>query len=533
MPSLPPPFAKTALRGAIFGVLCTSLILSGCGSDDPTNRVDDSTVTPKPVVENTDLLLHSAVKVNNVKFRAQDIITGQVLGEQVLSSGHDVTFKVPNSYFKTQNLVRLELIPVDATSSYFDPITNTSAVFNRKMQALVNFGKGSSTEATRYKIDAYSDLAYQRTLARMGLFDPNPADSTLASLNLLDLFNALDAANAETESVFSTSVTNYAKTAVNISKRADYIGLVFKVDARSFADQLLQVGHILNYANKNPSDNSPWLGFASAARVDFLDGDLDGRTLAGLGDSGSDKTLVNSLIVDSSAPVNSDVTRNEILKIGDDQKTYRETYNGSLGTPIKNFFKNLIKQEKTNEDGTKSVSDELTALNSIDYATFSFSNVNNIGGAFGGRIFNLHSAGAGNYTRAFGLEANEVQKRGINVDDTGLGLALKPDLEALMGLYDAADGCRLTISTNGNVTLSKGTFSMTTQVNRELNDSITRPDANSSVYLINVSNPSVTLPTFVQIRTNGTQVLSATAGRSLEAVPTTFSPPDLNCSFTP
>jgi hypothetical protein len=95
----------------------------------------------------------------------------------------------------------------------------------------------------------------------------------------------------------------------------------------------------------------------------------------------------------------------------------------------------------------------------------------------------------------------------------------------------AGAGCSLEIYPSGRILLTQGNNIYESTINREMGDTISRVNATTDRYLLNVVTPSDSLPSFIQVRTIGSQVVSATAGRSSELNPDVLQQIDATCTF--
>jgi hypothetical protein len=224
-------------------------------------------------------------------------------------------------------------------------------------------------------------------------------------------------------------------------------------------------------------------------------------TIYGQGDF--DDIYLNDPLV---TPINNNnPERNTKTLIGLDQQPAREDYNAAHGAIAKSIFLPFY------------------SINSQDYQWL---NQQDFVGALSNGGYELHSIGAGNYTRAYGLDTGET-KNFLNVDDSRqINM-----IEQLIGHHDNGNGCSLDIYPSGRVVATQGSLTDESTINRELTDSLSRPNANSNQYLLNVSTPSESMPYFIQIRSTGSTITSVTTGRSGDTIPEQLIQQKINCQF--
>ena len=477
-------------------VLATSgFMLIGCKGSNPTTRTTSSDLVPTPNTSTFKLTLQSPVELTNVEARVIDPISGQILHQEVIANDDQLTIELKASVLASKPLLYVELKPTGSNqSSYYDPIVDKKVPFNLPLRALVK----NTTGSQKIVIDPYTEITFQRAQIRAGWLTNRSDLSQLGMINL----NALNAATAEVDSVFN--VRNNIVLSQGINARNDLKNLTLANNQLNILDYFrFALGHIQQYAQQQPNATSPYLIFSQKAALDMLDGDLDGLTLYGFGDR--NKIFLNQPLVQPI--INSDPNRNQQSLLAVDQLLARRVYNLAVGDAIKQLFNPLFVVGSA----------EFQLINLYDYLNLDSR----------GNRFSLRSAGAGNYTRAFGLADNQVLKNYLNADDTGL----VSDIEQIAGLYQNSQGCQLELRPNGRVTLSQGTQYFTADIDRNFNDSMSRSNTASQAYLINITTPSDSTPSFLQVRTDGARILSAQSGRSLLDAPDQLAQVDLSCSF--
>lgn len=516
MPSLSLPNAGTFKRGVTTLSLAISFALTGCGSDTPTTRVSETEV---PEIPPYTIYVRSPVQFKHVQYRILNASTGTELVKKTVSDASDlVEMTIPAVNFPTQTLLLIEVSASNTNASYYDPILKKDTAFplSKKLHALVINNK---TNTTTYKVDPFSELAYRRTLYRTGQLD----SSSLEQPNY-GLINAqsVNYSNAEIESIFQVQPTTYGLSFADISKLKRT-----SQNVRLFTDLLFSIGHVKNYATQFNDQTAPWFGFVELVGRDISDGDLDGMTLAGLGDQGafSDQLSANNKLALEAPVLNTNPEHNTLAILAENQKSQRTVFNKNLGTVITNYFDPFF----------ASSSDEYKFIHSVNYEQLKTEG----GNLLTSISFGLRSAGAGNFTRAFGLFGDTLSKNALTADTNSISSNTSTnvsDLEQLAGRYSNGS-CVLNLSLTGRATLTNGTRTVESSINRDLQDNMFRASNTSTSYTVNIGKPSDN--TFIQLQianVNATdktplRLVSATAGTSFLDQPDQLSPIDFSCTF--
>jgi len=503
--AIKPRSARLMLSAAL---AAASVALLGCGANNPTTRTSSSGSNSTPEPATFQLTLQSPVRLTNIEARVIDAASGQIVHQSIISNDHRLNVNINRADARSQRLLYVELRPSALNQSrYYDPILDRDAPFNQPLRAILQ----SAASNQSILIDPYSEIAFQRAQVRSGWLN-NRADTT--QLGLITV-NALRAAQSEVAAVFNVRSVTLPQ---GLSSRTDLQRLNVTANQTRVLDYFrFSLGHAQYYVQQQGNNiDAPYLAFSQKAAIDMLDGDLDGLTLHGFGDQA--EIFLNSPLVQPI--INNNPERNQHLLLAEDQLPARRTYNVGVGDTIKQFFEPLF----------PSGSAEFKLINDYDYLNMSTRTT-----PTPPRPFALHSPGGGNYTRAFGLMDGQLVKNFINADDTGLVNDIaQNDIAQIAGIYQNPQGCRLVIQPNGKVTLTQGTQTAEADIDRNFGDSMSRADADSQSYLINITTPSDSTPSFLQIRTDGARVLFAQSGRSLLEMPSTeqLSAVDLRCDFT-
>lgn len=494
------PYSASPLLLSV--ALATSgLLLTGCGGSNPTTRTNSTDLVSTPSTATFTLTLQSPVRLTNVEARVIDAMSGRVLHQSVIANDHRVLVDIKRADVPAQRLLYVELRPAALNqSSYYDPILDSNrAPFNTPLRTIVQ----SNTNSRTVVIDPYSEIAFQRAQIRSGWLTNR---NDLSQLSLITL-NALNAANSEVSAVFTVRSNSISQ---GLSSREDIQKLTVNTNQTNTLNYFrFALGHIQHYVRAQGNNSAPYLAFSQKAALDMLDGDLDGMTIHGFGDQAG--IFLNTPLVEPILNIDPDRNQHPLLAV--DQLPARSTYNNAVGESIKQFFNPLF----------DSGSAEFKLINGdYDYLNMTVRPVPSAP-----KLFGLHSPGAGNYTRAFGLSSGQTIKNFLNADDTGL----VSDVEQIAGIYQNAQDCRLEIRPNGRVIFSQGNQRFEADIDRNFNDSMSRNSVDSQDYLINITTPSDSTPSFIQIRTEGTTIRSVQNGRSLLDTPDQLSQVDLSCEF--
>lgn len=532
MPSLSHFYGLSKLSQAIVLGLSSTVLLSACGSDTPTGtRAPIEVEKPEKTYE---LTVRSAFNVKNAQVRLIDAVTGTEIAKKDIVDGSEVKFDVKDSN-ASGNLLVAELSGKDTTSRYFDPTLNAFAPLNTPLH--VSFAMINSDGAVL--VSPYTEIALQRALVRSNSLDANKLDFT--NLDLISVAFA----NREVFNVFRVSPTALLPA---IGSMQDLQKLLLDTsdikkpfnDTTEYLNIFYGLGHIniqqREHNSANDRDITPALTFAKRAGQDMRDGSLDGMGLVGDGINGS--VFLSNPIV-TPITVNTDPKLNTKIGLEETQKLTRQNYANRLKSSIVDFLNTTLKS--TDQIG-------IQYFTTVDYLTGAHPKYNQNLPA----ISAPRSLGAGNFKRAFGLGqiklTNEPQRtldgnckqtfttvnpdfgKEGNVDqfvnvDCQIGANADGEvgaynaIENLVGTYSSADNsCKLAIYFNGNIILSNGNQSFSSSVNRDQSDAIIRLQPNVSVasdkqpYLLNVGSAERNPPEFIQIRTEGQNIISAVAG---------------------
>ena len=516
----------SALAICIAGASLT--LLSGCGgSSDATTRNSNTSTPPSTVRTAFFATITSPVELTNVRARAFDSSTGNQLDQIIITRGTTAALSIPVAYIKSNNIILLSLEPIDSSSSYYDPMLANgkghAAKFNQTLHALISMNKID----TPYKVDPFSEMAYQRALIRTGTFTLDAP-----KLNRLTI-DQLNQANNEISQSLGTQVTAPFVTDFNSVKNIasqhiyNEVSNINTTKTLSSSVQSFYFGlaQLALYAQNNPSDPTPYLNFGLRAALDLRDGDLDGMTTFGGEADGTVKISNPILYSGVVSQVNSDPDHNDILSLINVNLAQRNARGDALKIAGNHFFDTVNAALSVD---LRMDADTRTFLQTANYAVFKSSL--DLSGVFAGGSTSTYTPtsqiGAGNYTKAFGLPSGINLKNSLDASDLS---GRTNDIIQLAGIYKNSNGCQLKIGFDGSFEFGQGSTTYRAVISRDFADSLVR--ISGTAYRLNIITGDVTAPAFIQIMTNGAQVLSAVEGRSTQLIPTTLDTTDLSCTF--
>jgi hypothetical protein len=520
---------RLALHSALaLCITCTgAILLTGCGGGtDATTRTQPTTTPPSNQRTSFIATIKSPVNLTNVRARAVDSATGAVLDQQIISSGNTIALTIPVAFIKANNIIVLTLEPINSSSSYSDPMLNLGkggqAKFNQTLHALISMNSADVS----YKVDPFSEVAYQRALIRSGTYNPNTPLLTRLTLDQVNL------ANTEATYAFGTGTT--APYASNFDDPKDIAAPKIYSSVNSIGGKTIDgtvqatyfaLAQLALYAQNNTGDASPYLGFAMRAALDMRDGDLDGLTTFGADTAGTALISQPILYTGVVSHINSDPDHNDIVSLIAANTTQRTARGNVLKVAANVYFDNVNAALPVD---SRMDTDTRTYLRTADYSVFN-SPLDTSGSITGTPTTNPQPTtrvGAGNYTVAFGLPTGVSLKTAIDASDL---TQRTNDIVQLAGVYTNNAGCKLSIGYDGSFELAQGGLLYRAVISREYSDSIVR--ISGTQYRINIITADKTAPAFIQVMTDGAHVLSVVEGRSTKFIPTTLDTVDLTCSF--
>ncbi|XID74043.1 hypothetical protein ACF3NA_05560 [Alkanindiges sp. WGS2144] len=517
----------TGLSKAIVVGLSSALLLGGCGSDGPTTRIDNPTDTQKPETP-VKLTVRSAVKVKNAVVRLINVADGKEIDKKTIADGSELVFEIKASSYAGR-LLLAEISGQDNTSSYFEPTLGKFAPFTGALHVTFTI---LNTDGS-IMVSPFTEIAYQRALVRANSLDSSKSD--LSALDAREVISVVTNANNEVYSAFHVNPTALVPAIDSMDNLRKFILDPSDVkkplnSTTQYLNMFYGLGHFNLQHLENQNDPTPLLSFTRRAAQDMRDGNLDGMGLSGDGINSTvflKNPIVSPQIVNTNPRLSS---REDFQKA---QEATQKNYAERLKPAILSFLENTLKS--TDKPG-------------IEY----FKTVDYLSGAHDKYNENLpsvpfpRSLGAGNYKRAFGLgqikltknlqttldnncqeitvpanpdagkegSADQYAEIGCQIGvqaNTNLG-AYNP-IENLVGAYSTVDNsCKLDIYINGKIILSKGNQSFNGKINGYVSDAIIRLTPGAEEYLLNVASSELNPPEFIQIRTEGQKIISATAG---------------------
>ncbi len=515
-------YSKLALGIA----LSMGMALTGCGTgNSPTTRVD--TTTPPSTTTRTtyNLTVQSPVLLSNVKMTVTDTATGAVLGQSIVQNGNSAVFAIPIAYLKLGNVLLMTLSPVDSSSKYFDPMLNNQlgalTKFDQSLHGLISLSISDKTT----KVDPFSEIIYERALIRAGTVDlSKPSLNTLTTGHLTSATNEMTAAlGTVATATFSVDFNSPAHiAAINLyttTAGVDYVN-------GQASSAMIALGQLALYAQNNPTDQTPYLDFASRTSLDLLDGDLDGMTIFG-GDTAGSVQITNPILYSGVISVpNNDPNQTDIASLVAVNKNQRTQRGVALKQAALQYFSNINASLPL---ASRTDTASLDFIQNFDFGIFTQIYTHfelGLGYVPTAAAEPTTRIGAGNYTRAFGLPNGIDSKQALDASDDS---SRSNDIMQLNGKYLGSNGCQLSVGYDGLIQLSQGTQTYQAIVSRKFSDRLIRISGDH--YLINVTSADLTAPRFIQIRTIGSQIISAEAGRSTEQVPLTLDTTELSCTF--
>lgn len=528
-------FSLQKTQKSIYSALSIGIALSmgvglvGCGAgNNPTTRIDTTTPPISTVRTSYNLTVQSPVLLTNVKVTVTDTTSGTVLGQSIIQYGNEAVFAIPIAYIKAGNVILMTLSPINTSSKYFDPMLNNQlgamATLNQSLHGLISL----SADDKKTKVDPFSEIIYERTLIRAGILDISKPQFNAVTAAQLTL------ATNEMATAFGTTATTTFSIPLNSAASIAAINLYTttasgtSVNAQANST-LIALGQLSLYAQNNPTAQTPYLDFAKRASLDLLDGDLDGRTIFG-GDTATTDLITNPILYTgiTSAP-NNDPDHTDIASLIAVNTNQRKQHGVVLKQATIQYFNNINASLPVAE---RTDTASLDYMQNYDYGTFTQAFTDS--GLGTTPTEPSYRIGAGNYTRAFGLVTltaplpSEYIKKALDASDAP---DRSNDIMQLNGTYQGSGGCQLNIGYDGTIQLSQGALSFTTIVNQKYTDSLRQYPVGSNQYILNSTSADLTAPRFIQIRTVGSQVISAVSGRSTKQFPTTLDTTELSCTF--
>lgn len=294
-------------------IAVASIMLFSACTNDTTGQSTTTVIDlgdKKDKVTTTDSVVTVGSPANNMAIELYDIANSQLLGTGVikpkkpadatsptnLEKGLAAKLSIEKELLKKNRLVLTTLsAPKSGNATYYDPL----------LQKQVSIPQGTELMSLKSNVTPLSTLAIYRTMARLGwFFEPNnqgklptAADVkaffktkgnavvlkhySLSQNEVYDSLNILDLPGIASTSEIKNYATNASQTSVSLNS------------------WLFMLAHLDVYADKVPTDQTPYFNFAKTLARDFLDGDIDGKSLTGV--TGNITTLPNQSIANNDA----------------------------------------------------------------------------------------------------------------------------------------------------------------------------------------------------------------------------------------
>lgn len=557
---------KPVFSTSVLAFSCASLLaLSACtGEGDSIRILDDGKTDTKTTKTTTDVTVHATMPLNNGSMSVYDLTNDKSLftanykkadvsgkkAEEITTAdkGLSTAVSVEKADIPKSAVLLVKLGATDKNATYYDPVLNKNTAIPTDKPLLALANTSSSGTFSALNATPYTTLALYRALARTGwFFEHNtlPTDSQLAA-HIKQHPAFVSQYNTATREAASS--LNFVDLGLSpLENQAALVSLAVNDSnkntvARSLYNWITTIANMKNYASAFPNTaTAPYFTFAHDLAKDFYDGDIDGATLMGLGNNGSN-LVSNPMLLANIANTDPNSSNDNIY---DNQRGILIDYERKLHTQISGIINTLVSQSPS--DKQAAVRQHLTSKVLADYdttdetenaatqekkrndtkiknATITYADYR----AASSR--NIAYTGMGNKTRAFGLVNGKNRVTNINSDDA---LILPLTLNSVIGKYTTT-GCTLTIDTNGVVTLKTNGNTYQTLADREENDSIDRIGANNSQnYMLNVSSSdeAKTQRRFIQINVDNRKVTSVSTAIASSANSTALANPEASCRF--
>ncbi len=491
-------------------LLLSSAFLVGCGSGESEARYEPTppeVITPKP--KNLDIKV--PVEMRDVVVKVIDNFDNSLVIEQNVSTTSNLNITLPK-VLNTEHLYRIE-ISTTPNSLIYDFLSGQYKSFSLTFNALVEVNTSNLTQPIF--VTPNSEAAYQRAIIRSGQLPTDTPDST--QISALQLKLATSDVNVALLNGFSNiDLPNLSPTTIlSIFKSNNLTPSNFN----RYINTYLNFGYIQQWATAYPDDNA-FVGFTKNLAIDLKDGYLDAKKIRG------DATPLVSLITQS--PDNTDPNKNTLINIAANQKNIRDQYATLLKSAVLKLANNYD-QPNANPSGYMLLEQKVYSGTDPKIEAFD----------------NFRIGGAGDYRRAVGFAVNSntstclgstyLCQSGVTGINSTFNANL-PSIEYLIGHYeDKINNCQLNIRANGVLELRKGTQIFTSKLDGDSTDNLMLVNQTGQDYLLNSSSTDVDFSLqkykFIQIKLNGHQVLSASAGLDTRKAPDQLQTTELECSF--
>ncbi|NIE95075.1 hypothetical protein F3J02_01005 [Acinetobacter sp. Tr-809] len=505
MPSL---MSKQRLHHTIrlgIATLLLSSALIGCGSGESkaTKETTSTVSVPKPKNFN----VKAPIEMRNVALKIFDNFDNTLILEQKLTTTSEIDITLPRVLNK-DHLYRIE-ISTTPDSLIYDLQSGQYQSVSMTLTSLVEVNTNGLTQ-TIY-INPSSEAIYQRALIRSGTL-PTDTNTNPTRISASQLTLATEDINAALINAF------YQLDIPNLNP--SYVLNAFSpqdatLNPNTYINTYLSFGYIQQWANVYPKNS--FADFTKNLSTDLKDGYLDAKKIRG------DQNTLTSLVPPT--PDNLDPAKNNLMFIGENQKSAREAYAASLKQTVLQLADNY-RQAALNPQGYALLQQKTYAGNSP---------TSNAINAF--RVI-----GAGDYRRAVGFSDTTETcngsiypcKQGI----TGINIvnASFPSIEYLIGNYkDSTNNCQLNIRADGWLELIKDGKIYSSKLDSDSTDNLLQVDKANFEYLLNSSstepNNSTLQYSFVQLKIKANQVLSASAGLDSRKAPDQLQTTQVQCNF--
>ena len=489
--------------------LLSPAFLVGCGSGESEAKYVPPTpevVIPKP--KNFDIKV--PVEMRDVIVKVYDNFDDSLVIEQNVSTTSNLSITLPK-VLNTDHLYRIE-ISTTPNSLIYDFLNGQYKSFSLTFNALVEVNTSNLTQPIY--ITPSSEAIYQRAIVRSGQLPTDIINSKQVSALQLQ-FATNDVNSALLNGFSNVDLPNLSSSTILTIFKSNNLTVA---TINKYINTYLNFGYIQQWSSSNLEN--AFVEFTKNLAIDLKDGYLDGKKIHG------DPSPLVSLI--DPAPENTDPNKNTLINIAENQKNIRDQYAGLLKTAV---LKLATKYEQQTSNPLGYLQLEQKIYSGTDPKMQATD------------VFRV--AGAGDYRRAVGFAVNSSTSKCLDSNYlcqsgvTGINTVFNPNLpsiEYLIGSYeDKINDCKLNIRANGVLELQKGTQIFTSKLDGDSTDNLMLINNTGQDYLLNSSSTDIDFTLqkykFIQIKLNGNQVVSASAGLDTRKAPDQLQTTQLECSF--
>ncbi len=340
-----------------FAYLTLLLLVASCGFDDRAGSEVDEVLMRTLPLEMLSPYDDVELTVYDTSVSQDEIDDGisNVLFKGVIDHDNkDLKVEIDSAKLSTGKYLLFEIKDTAAgTGKVFDPIKNEAV--NIGSQVFHRFLKSGfvETENNVFRIDPYSEIAYQRTLVLAGLVDATERAAIKQWSGITD--KMIEQAENEVRlTLLGGDATNSWFSALKTAEQlwvhpSSVAWYAFSTDLAAqvaYAQWVQALAHIKAFdtLNASPALSSPLVAFTRAASLDMLDGDYDGRSIWAAGSTGFVAPAVlavgNTPAIPATLPTTAVAAPLNQTLPGDrtTQHAFRDAYVARLGAASTAFF---------------------------------------------------------------------------------------------------------------------------------------------------------------------------------------------------